>query len=307
MQSTLTESTMIDFSTTADAFQAVVLDCQAIPTELSHENKLAIFTNRTTFHPVDYRWPDQPADKGTLTLANNEVLPVIACTIAAKPIDNAQLYFGAEIPVRRGTADWLFFVVHIVDVPEATITINNIIGQSVYLNVDQSYRLALSAGHSACHLAALAFNKATLPYWQENSKSRLDSLGNPDLDSHAISISKILPYASEDIYRFGKTLRKSGLQTATLFTEIQRIEEAINEQLKIWLAANPSIMIEPMPSKIADMRWWHCHLPEGKASIPCGGTHIQNFKRHNKTLTINVRLSQLNENEMLMRTTIDIP
>jgi alanyl-tRNA synthetase len=77
----------------------------------------------------------------------------------------------------------------------------------VELTVDAEARHALSLGHSACHLVALALNRALTPYWRKET-SELDALGQPDFDRLAIQHSRVEPRGSKEQYRIGKSLRK---------------------------------------------------------------------------------------------------
>ncbi|NUR83524.1 MAG: metal-dependent hydrolase, partial [Nonomuraea sp.] len=159
-----------------------------------------LVTAETPFHPLDHTWPDQPADRGTIG-----GLPVLDCVTAAASDEG--LFLGEEIPVRRGADGWQWLVVHVVGSPLDE-------GTQVDLEVDPAYRAALSAGHTACHLAALALNAALAPYWRKEAKQ--DALGNPDFDQSAITSSRIAEYGSVDVYRLGKSLRKKGFSAEGL-------------------------------------------------------------------------------------------
>ena len=37
-----------------------------------HGERLAVITDRTSIHPVDHAWPDQPADRGVLRTGDRE-------------------------------------------------------------------------------------------------------------------------------------------------------------------------------------------------------------------------------------------
>lgn len=264
---------------------------------LPDSNHIAIFVDQTSFHPVDNRWNDQPADKGTIT-CNGIDYSVIDCYLAAFEVGNDKLFFDKDIPVKRNVDGWIFLVAHIIDDPQQLFT--NDYKMRLDMKVDPYSRNALSAAHSACHLAALAFNKITKDYWK-GTVDKLDSLGNPNLDSLTIFASKIQPFQSFDSYRFGKSIRKKGLNSATLLTDIQTIEDQINIQLKSWLSDISDITVAPLPSIITAQRNWHCQLPDGEAIVPCGGTHI---KRFTETQEISVQFSLLSENEIIMNTKI---
>lgn len=128
-----------------------------------------------------------------------------------------------------------------------------------------------------------------------------DSLGHPNLDSLAITKSHITPFKSTDLYRFGKSLRKKGLDLALIFERLRDLEAQLNIQLNLWLENIGEINLSPFPSKINERRYWRCKLLDGEASIPCGGTHIKNFSSKQKVI---VSLSKLNECEIVMNTKV---
>ncbi len=98
---------------------------------------------------------------------------------------------------------------HLVDA-DASLTE----GDTVTVEVDATYRAALSAGHTACHLASLALNAALAGAWTK--EPRLDSLGSPDFDGAANETSTILEHGARDTYRVGKSVRKAGFDPAAL-------------------------------------------------------------------------------------------
>ena len=122
-----------------------ILDVSAAP------SGIAVVTASTPFHPLDPRWPDQGPDRGTLTVDGIDY-PVIDVTYGAT--DGQTLYVGDEVPVRRGTSGWAFLVVHVLPAGDAPPAL----GATALLSVDTQYRRALSAGHTACHVATLALN-----------------------------------------------------------------------------------------------------------------------------------------------------
>ena len=64
------------------------------------------------------------------------------------------------------------------------------------LTVDAAHRAALSAGHTGCHVAALALNAALAGRWRK--PGRADGLGHPDFDQLAIVSSRIEPDGAID-------------------------------------------------------------------------------------------------------------
>ncbi|MGW4930232.1 metal-dependent hydrolase [Agromyces sp. NPDC004153] len=228
------------------------------------EGRLAVVTETTSFHPVDAAWPDQPADAGVIR-ANGVDLPVRDAVVAAT--DGTDLHLGDDIPVRKGTEGWAFLVAHLVDGDAAIAE-----GDDVEIEADAATRRELSTGHTACHLASLALNRALADRWSK--PAREDSLGSPDFDGAAIASSRILPDGSLDRYRLNKSLRRAGFDTASLAGELDDVRSAVAEQLERWIASGAVVRVEAAGDGLTDRRTWVCELPEGTARIPCGGTHV---------------------------------
>ncbi|MFM4703207.1 hypothetical protein [Aeromonas bivalvium] len=225
-----------------------------------------LVTDLTPFHPQSHLWPDQPGDVGTVRWNGGEAA-VGPCRMGA--ISPAgELFVDREIPVKRGAEGWAFVVVH----PLAG-THSLPVGTQVELEVDAAARHALSLGHSACHLAALALNRALIPYWRKAVSER-DALGQPDFDRLAIQGSRVEPHGSREQYRIGKSLRKKGINGEPLLAELTQIEERVNRQLADWLAAGGEIRRSWDGEAIIDSRYWHCTLEGKEVTIPCGGTHV---------------------------------
>lgn len=240
-------------------------------------SKLIIVTEETPFHPVDYTWPDQPSDVGTISV-DSMTLMVSEVVTGAIHAGSEELKLDKDIPVRKGTDGWYFVVAHIVVATDATLA-EQLPGRVASLEVDPLHRRQLSASHSACHIAALAFNKCTATFWRKEVVK--DSLGHPNLDQIAMQTSKITPVESLDHYRFGKKIRKQGLDSAGLLEQVTSIEECINQQLDAWLKTDAPIRIEAPKADLDARRLWLCDLPEGTAQIPCGGTHLTNMREFN--------------------------
>lgn len=239
----------------AVATAATVVDVRAT------DAGIAVITDRTVFHPLDHTWPDQPADRGTL-----DGQAVRDCVTGAVGPDG-QLLIGPAIPARRGDDGWDWVVCHMVDAAPA-------VGDVVDLRVDADYRGALSAAHTACHLAALALNAVTAELWRKDAPRR-DSLGSPDLDGLAIERSTITAWRSRDEYRLGKSIRKKGLDTESLLTGLPDLAAAATAKLQGWIATGGAVSIETGGDEtLPARRTWRCELPEGDGEYPCGGTHV---------------------------------
>ncbi|MEV7010414.1 metal-dependent hydrolase [Streptosporangium sp. NPDC051022] len=213
----------------------------------------------TPFHPLDHTWPDQPADLGTIA-----GLAVTDCVTGAVADGEPAVRIGEDIPVRRGAPGWSWLVVHVTEEP--------VPAGEVELVVDARRRHELSAGHTACHLAALALNAALAGRWRKEIPA--DGLGSPDFDQTAITSSRILRGGSQDVYRLGKSLRRKGFTAEGLAEDIPETVRRINDLLKEWIAADARVWIESPGPELTARRTWHCDLPGGEVAIPCGGTHL---------------------------------
>ena len=263
-------STQVSFPAGAVEGRSTVLAAEQL-TEGPHSGGWAVVTEATPFHPLDHSWPDQPADTGTLG-----GVPVRDCvTGAVGPADSdsgsGALLLGTDIPVRRGEEGWAWLVVHVTDEPVA-------VGSEVELRVDADRRAALSAAHTGCHLLALALNEALAPRWRKDP-GRTDALGHPDFDSLAMDSSRMDVHASTDVYRIGKSLRKKGFTGEDLAADLPAITAAVNARLAAWVASDAPVRVETPGPELTARRRWACDLPEGQASIACGGTHLHRLGR----------------------------
>jgi alanyl-tRNA synthetase len=222
-----------------------------------------VVVDQTSFHPVDHTWPDQPGDRGMLGGA------AVFDTVMAAMSSDRELLVGSAIPVRRGEAGWTWLVGHLLDVDAEVPDV----GAEVELVVDATRRRLLSASHTACHLAALAMNRATAHLWRK--EARTDALGSPDLDQIAMQSSVMDPAGSTDIYRLGKSLRKKGFDTSELGEQLDGVADTVTEQLTGWIGSAASVeVLDGGDHRITAPRRWSCALPDGTAQLPCGGTHV---------------------------------
>lgn len=230
------------------------------------ERRVGVVTEATPFHPRDHAWPDQPGDHGELH-SEGAAYAVEDCLTAARNEDG-ELFVGGDIPVRPGTEGWAWLVLHVVPAPGPAV------GAPAELRVDAERRAALSAGHTGCHLMALALNAALADRWRGDV--RADSLWHPDFDRLAISSSVIKPDGAIDRYRIGRSLRKAGFVAGDLNAELPEITERVNARLAVWTSTGAPVMIDRDGPLLCDRRYWTCALPEGRAVLPCGGTHLRN-------------------------------
>ncbi|NOH79039.1 alanyl-tRNA editing protein [Vibrio sp. RE86] len=256
------------------------------------QHALYVVTEKTPFHPVSHIWPDHPADKGTLN-----AYPLQDCQVGAVELSSGELYVGKEIPVKRDEEGWAFVVVHCLDASTQDVKV----GDAVALSVDKAYQDALSRGHSAGHIAYLALNKVLVEhgYWRKDA-DRKDPHGNYDFNSYAQVTSFVTEDKCLDTYRLGKTLRKRGLNSADMLTDLEQIQHHVNQQLVTWLKLGSDIQVECHGDALTDSRYWSCDLKEGKvAVIPCGGTHASSLEDYSE---IEVTLVKLDEQNIEMHT-----
>ncbi|MBW9119368.1 metal-dependent hydrolase [Microbacterium trichothecenolyticum] len=259
---TLTSGTVVTYPSGAVSSRGTVVHVAD-----AGEGRSAVVLDRTAFHPVDTAWPDQPADRGTLRVGAGE-LAVVDAVVGATQGDG--LLLGPDVPVRTGTEGWTFVVAHIVEDGAAIAA-----GDTVEVTVDAGYRAALSAGHTACHLASLALDAALAGAWRKQVQT--DALGAPAFDALAIQESRILPDGSRDVYRIGKSLRRKGFDPEAL-ADLADLAARISAQLAEWIAAGGAVRIEREGDTLADRRAWVCELPADEARIPCGGTHLASLR-----------------------------
>ncbi|MGF6821425.1 alanyl-tRNA synthetase [Microbacterium sp. ZKA21] len=259
----------------------------------SHVDGAIVVADATPFHPVDHTWPDQPGDAGTIA-SGADAVDVVEAVMVAEDEDGA-LFVGAEIPVKRGAEGWAWQVGHRLSAPDAPGWL--LPGVAVSLRADAGLRAALSRGHTACHLASLALDLAVADLWRKDPGS--DALGHPDFEGRANQTSRIHEDGAVDEYRLGKSLRRAGFDTEGFAASLAERERQINAQLAEWVASDAASRIVTDGPTIVDMRRWECELPEGIASIPCGGTHVQSLSEF---ASIAVSLDLSDPQLLVMRT-----
>ncbi|MDR2294814.1 MAG: hypothetical protein LBE05_06380 [Microbacterium sp.] len=277
--------TLVTFPSGAIAGDAIVTAVRP------HPGGAVVILDTTPFHPVDHTWPDQPGDTGRIVAGGEEVR--VVDTVMAATENGADLLIGTDIPVKRGTEGWTWLVAHVTDTGASLVE-----GTAVRALVDGDRRLDLSRGHTACHLASLALDAALADLWRK--EVRPDPLGNPDFEGRANETSLIHPNGSVDRYRLGKSLRKAGFDTETFAASLAEREQRANALLAAWVAAGSASRIDTAGPAITDMRTWHCTLPEGEASFPCGGTHVASLADFR---SITVQLTQPDAQTLVMTTT----
>ncbi len=262
------------------------------------ENKTIIFTDKTVFHPVDHKWPDQPADEGSITLDSNEHV-VKDCYIVAYNKEDQLLYVGSNIPVGRFEPGWIFLVAHEVS---TVVDLSIAIGNSCYLAVNEVYRQNLSKVHTGVHLASLALNAAVNDLWKKDVLR--DDLGHYDFDQRFIISSKISVQESVDTYRLSKSAKRKGFLVSDFFENIAGIESSVNQIISEWITETGSIFITPTEGPLTQKRQWVWYRNDLQVTIPCGGTHLENINNLN---AVSVILSRINDGpEFIMITKASI-
>ncbi len=274
-------------------FERAVVLYAAIPPVAGAADRIYLVTDRTCAHPVDPRWPDQGPDRGSVGIGGQQ-FALLDCVIGAT--DGSTLFVGEDVPVRRGEPGWAFLVVHAVaaDAPMPAE------GDEIEVTVDGAHRAALSAGHTGCHVAALALNAAMAGRWRKPVNT--DGLGHPDFDQLAIVSSRITPHGAIDSYRIGRSLRKKGFDVEGLAATLPAIAAAANRSLADWVATGAPVDIDVSGPRLTDLREWVCVLPEGTQRIACGGTHLRSLTELG---SITVELAgDVAAGELVMTTTV---
>ena len=254
-----------------------------------------VVLDRTPFHPVDHTWPDQPGDRGTLRVDGVEA--AVTEAVMAAVSDEGEVAVGADIRVKRGAEGWTWLIGHRIEAVPSLLAA----GAEVEATVDAAHRAGLSRGHTACHLASLALDLAVADLWRKDPGS--DALGTPDFEGRANQTSFIHEDGAVDEYRLGKSLRKAGFDTEGFAASLTEREERINAQLAAWVASAAPSRIDVEGDTIVDRRRWVCALPEGTASILCGGTHASSLAEF---ASIRVSLD-LSDPQLLVMTTSAVP
>jgi alanyl-tRNA synthetase len=225
---------------------------------------LLFAVERTPCHPESPRWPDQPADRCTVSTSARAEAVAVECLEGF--LRDGELGVGEPREEERAEQA-VACVVH-----RAPADLAIAVGDEVRLSVDERYRHLVSASHSRCHLVSLALNAALAEAWRKEPPAR-DSLGNPDFDKLAIVSSRIDEAGSVDVYRIGKHVRKRGF-SADALSDPEALARDVSRIAERWLQSSPEIVVTPGRCRLEERRTWSCALSEGVASFPCGGTHV---------------------------------
>ncbi len=224
-----------------------------------------VVTDRSPFHPVSLSWPDQPGDRGWL-ICGSDRLRVLDSREGLLNRRTGVLSVGEEArALKRSDPDVTSVVLHVTEAAPTT--------KAVTLEVDATFRAALSLQHTGVHLAALALNQVAAGFWSKDPHDP-DSLGAPNFDKAAVTRSEISEEASTDHYRLGKSLRKKGFDAAGFLANLPARATELNAALRGLLATSAPIRISPAEGPLADRRLWSTCLNGAEVAMPCGGTHL---------------------------------
>jgi len=253
-----------------------------------------VMTEVTPFHPRNYRWPDQPADKGRLQTADGARFDVEDAVFVGVSPDGI-FFVDGEIPAKKHDEGWRFCVGHAVRAAKLSFAR----GEEITLLVDEDYRRSLSRAHSAAHLMALALNRSMEPLWRKDAVT--DSFGAPDFDTLAMDVSIISPLACRDRYRLGKSLRKKGFSADALRNDPQKYENEINSALAAWLREDAPVTQRAEGDGLTSNRYF-CTTLEGRSiEMPCGGTHVRALREIGQ---ISARVSLPDEETLIIDTSV---
>lgn len=286
----MTTSTLVSFAGGDVTGSSTVVRVEA------RETGTVVVVEATPFHPVDHTWPDQPGDSGEIVVDGAEAR--VSESVMAALSDDGEFAVGDEIPVKRGATGWTWLIGHTLadEAPAGLVE-----GARVELSVDSRRRAGLSRGHTACHLASLALDRALADLWRKDPGT--DALGSPDFEARSNQSSRIHEDGSVDEYRLGKSLRKAGFDTETFASTVADRESSINATLAEWVSSRAASRIVTEGPTIVDRRTWQCELPEGTAEILCGGTHVDSL---GEFMSISVTLD-LTDPQLLVMTTTAVP
>ncbi len=245
---------------------------------------------RTPCHPESPRWPDQPADRCTLTGPSAQAqVECVEGYLRGAELGLGELPNGlraggepAESPHAPGDpaeggrpADGEPRAIRcVVHRGAGDLAIEP--GEEIALSVDERYRESVSHSHSRCHLVSLALNAALADAWRKEPPAR-DSLGNPDFDKLRDPLQQDRRAGVGGCLPRGQARAQGGVFRRR--AERPRGPGWGGRSDRGALAAvNPRDRRDSGVCSLEERRTWSCELPEGTASFPCGGTHVRRME-----------------------------
>ncbi len=238
-----------------------------VPTNLPEI--VGIVVDRTPFHAVNPGWPDQPGDRGRILRDGRSV--AVFDTVTGARAEGDAVLLDRDLLAHPERDRLATFPVHIVRDEDLRVA-DMREGADVLMLVDVAWREAHSAAHSAAHLVSLGLNAALDGRWTKEPPR--DALGSGDFDRLAIASSRLDPRGSTDIWRLGKSLRRRGLAREAVLDHLAEITQAVVRTVERWIEEDAYITVDAGDGTLDAHRTWRCELPEGLATIPCGGTHV---------------------------------
>ncbi len=229
-----------------------------------------VVTDVTPFHPLDAWWPDQPSDRGIITVMDRSWAIDRAVLVGTKQ-GSSEIRIGDTKGVKRSDNSWSWSVGHVILGAPA---VNELINAECRLEVDPDYRRAIAAGHTGCHIAAFALNETLERYWTKPISK--DSFGKDDFDKEAIVSSRIEEFASVDRYRIGKAVRRAGFSSDRFWSEFGGLATEIEFICNRILNDISSIHVVPDHTSFHARRSWVAIHKKARLQIPCGGVHVRN-------------------------------
>lgn len=229
-----------------------------------------LVTDLTPFHPLDAWWPDQPSDRGTITVLG-EALAIDRAVLVGTHQGTSEVRIGDIGGVKRSDEEWVWSVGHVV---RGSRTREELVNAECRLEVDPAYRHAIAIGHTGCHIAALALNRALETFWTKSISK--DSFGNNNFDQEAIVSSRIEEFGSIDHYRIGKGVRRAGLAADKFWSQFDELASKVEEGCNQILKDISSVEVAPNNTPFHARRTWIAIHNGSSLQMPCGGVHIKN-------------------------------
>lgn len=237
---------------------------------IEYGGALLVITAVTPFHPRDYTWPDQPADRGIgIDAAGGR--SVLRDTVFVAMDGKGGIFADRDIPVKTGEPGWSFCVGHVFDRDAGFCE-----GDNIRLEVERDYRKKLSRVHSATHVMSLALNRALASFWSKEAPL-FDALGSPDFDGLAMERSAVGESFCTDQYRLGRSLRKKGFSVRELGAGLKTSESEVNRLFSEWLSADAPVTMLATGETLASRRSWRTKIGGLTVEMPCGGTHVSSL------------------------------